>query len=45
MFRDRRYEFKNLTKKWKDRMEECRKAGDTNGTKEAKDLMALYESL
>jgi DNA polymerase epsilon subunit 1 len=42
-FRDRRYEFKELVKIWKGRFEQAKKEG--RDTKEAIDLMALYDSL
>lgn len=44
-FRDRRYEYKGLVKKWKGVLEKCKEKGDSSGAKEAKDLAALYDSL
>ncbi|CAD8121665.1 unnamed protein product [Paramecium sonneborni] len=42
-FRDRRYEFKELVKVYKSKLEQAKKEGV--GIKECHDLMALYESL
>ncbi|CAD8196556.1 unnamed protein product [Paramecium octaurelia] len=42
-FRDRRYEFKELVKVYKNKLEQAKKEGV--GVKECHDFMALYESL
>jgi len=44
-FRDRRYEYKGLSKEWKGRLEAARGAGDALGTAEARDLVVVYDSL
>lgn len=44
-FRDRRYEFKNLVKVWKGKLDEAKNMKDFNKIEEAKNLMNLYESL
>lgn len=44
-FRDRRYEFKHLVKKYKGIMDNHKSEGNLAKAKEASDLMALYESL
>jgi DNA polymerase epsilon subunit 1 len=44
-FRDRRYEFKNLVKVWKGKLDEAIKLKDFAKKDEAKNLMNLYESL
>jgi DNA polymerase epsilon subunit 1 len=44
-FRDRRYDFKNLVKKWKGKLEEAKSQKDFIKIEEAKNLMNLYESL
>lgn len=41
-FRDRRYEFKGLTKVWKNKSSECK---DTISKDEAKKMVVLYDSL
>lgn len=44
-FRDRRYEYKGLTKKWKGVKETAKKAGDKAKASEASDMTVLYDSL
>jgi DNA polymerase epsilon subunit 1 len=44
-FRDRRYEFKDATKKWKGNLEKAEAAGDVPGMAQAKDMILLYDSL
>lgn len=44
-FRDRRYEFKRLVKIWGDKMRAAQKSGDIQETEQAKNRVALYESL
>ena len=44
-FRDRRYEFKELVKVWKARQDEGVRTGNVGLQREAKDRMALYDSL
>ncbi len=44
-FRDRRYEFKHQVKVYKDKYELFKQQGQVQQMQEAKDLMALYESL
>jgi DNA polymerase epsilon subunit 1 len=44
-FRDRRYEFKNLVKVWKNKMEEAEGQGNLGLAQECLDNMTLYESL
>lgn len=43
-FRDRRYEFKGLTKKWKNKMSSL-DSSDKHGKDEAQKMMILYDSL
>nr|USW07830.1 DNA polymerase epsilon catalytic subunit A [Crypthecodinium cohnii] len=45
MFRDRRYEFKALTKKWNKNLEKAEESGDLMKKMEAKDMVLLYDSL
>ena len=44
-FRDRRYEFKRLTKTWAGKLKDAAKAGDNGDVETAKNRMNLYESL
>ena len=44
-FRDRRYEFKFLVKKWKGKNEEAKAAKDAEEIQNTKNMMELYESL
>jgi DNA polymerase epsilon subunit 1 len=44
-FRDRRYEYKGLTKAWKGKLEAARSAGDALGAAQAADLCVVYDSL
>lgn len=44
-FRDRRYEYKGLNKKWKGKLDEAKAARDPIKTQEAGDLVVLYDSL
>lgn len=44
-FRDRRYEFKDLTKIWKNKVAEAEKRGDALEIKRANSLLVLYDSL
>jgi DNA polymerase epsilon subunit 1 len=44
-FRDRRYEFKRLTKTWGGKMKEALKAGDGEAAEVAKNRATLYDSL
>ncbi|RKP21309.1 DNA/RNA polymerase, partial [Rozella allomycis CSF55] len=44
-FRDRRYEYKGLHKKWKKEMEEAVKQGDLGRVEESKKMIILYDSL
>ena len=44
-FRDRRYEYKALNKKWKGKLGEAEKAGRIQSVKEAQDMVILYDSL
>ena len=44
-FRDRRYEFKFLVKKWKGKLEEAKSIKDSEAIQNAKNMMELYESL
>jgi DNA polymerase epsilon subunit 1 len=44
-FRDRRYDYKNLVKVWKGKMDAANGEGDAMAAKEAEDNMNLYESL
>ena len=44
-FRDRRYEFKKLTKTWKKSKEKAKGSGDAIGARSAGDKETLYDSL
>ena len=44
-FRDRRYEYKALNKKWKGKLGEAEKGGSISSIKEAQDMVVLYDSL
>ncbi|CAC5377738.1 POLE [Mytilus coruscus] len=44
-FRDRRYEFKGLTKVWKNKLSEAEKSGDAAEIKRANGMVVLYDSL
>lgn len=44
-FRDRRYEYKGLTKQWKRKLEEARESGNAAKMAEASDMCVLYDSL
>ena len=44
-FRDRRYEYKNLVKVYKNKAEEYEKKGDAANLANASDMVILYESL
>ena len=44
-FRDRRYEFKFLVKKWRGKNEEAKAAKDVEAIQNTKNMMDLYESL
>jgi DNA polymerase epsilon subunit 1 len=44
-FRDRRYEYKGLTKTWKGKLEEARSSGNAVKVAEASDMCVLYDSL
>ncbi|XP_070201892.1 DNA polymerase epsilon catalytic subunit A-like [Littorina saxatilis] len=44
-FRDRRYEFKGLTKVWKNKLSDAEKKKDAAETKRANGLVVLYDSL
>ena len=44
-FRDRRYEYKGLSKTWKGKLEAAKEAGDALATAEARDLVVVYDSL
>ena len=44
-FRDRRYEFKRLTKTWGGKMKEALKSGDSEAAEIAKNRATLYDSL
>ncbi|GFR70989.1 DNA polymerase epsilon catalytic subunit A-like, partial [Elysia marginata] len=44
-FRDRRYEFKGLTKVWKNKLSEAEKKNDAAEVKKANGLVVLYDSL
>lgn len=45
MFRDRRYEFKRLTKDWGKNLEKAEESGDAQKKAEAKDMVLLFDSL
>ncbi|KAL4229089.1 hypothetical protein ACF0H5_012128 [Mactra antiquata] len=44
-FRDRRYEFKGLTKVWKKKLSEAQESGDASEIKKANGMVVLYDSL
>eukprot|EP00775_Hariotina_reticulata_P007932 gene7932-8128_t len=44
-FRDRRYEYKGLNKKWKGKLEAARQSGNALSIAEAADMVVLYDSL
>jgi DNA polymerase elongation subunit (family B) len=44
-FRDRRYEFKGLTKVWKSKLSDAEKSGDAAEIKRANGMVVLYDSL
>lgn len=44
-FRDRRYDYKNLQKIWKKRLDEAQSSGDPARIEEASKLLVLYDSL
>jgi len=44
-FRDRRYEYKGLTKAWKGKMDQARSTGNPIKIAEASDMCVLYDSL
>lgn len=44
-FRDRRYEYKSLTKVWKGKLESARESGSQVKIAEAQDMCVLYDSL
>jgi len=44
-FRDRRYEYKALNKKWGRKLGEAEKSGTVASVKEAQDMVVLYDSL
>ena len=44
-FRDRRYEYKKLTKKWGKKLKACQKCGDAVAAMDAKNKSILYDSL
>ena len=44
-FRDRRYEYKALNKKWKSKLSDAEKSGTVQSVKEAQDMVILYDSL
>ena len=44
-FRDRRYEYKGLNKKWKGKLKDAEKGGAIGPIKEAQDMVILYDSL
>ncbi|KDD76144.1 B-family DNA polymerase, partial [Helicosporidium sp. ATCC 50920] len=44
-FRDRRYEYKGLSKEWKGRLDAARRAGDPIEVQKARDMCVLYDSL
>jgi DNA polymerase epsilon subunit 1 len=44
-FRDRRYEYKGLTKKWGSKLKEAEASGNMAAVKECKSFVVLYESL
>ncbi|KAJ1486876.1 hypothetical protein T484DRAFT_1618501, partial [Baffinella frigidus] len=44
-FRDRRYEYKGLTKMWSGKLKEAEKEENAGAAKDAKSFVVLYESL
>jgi DNA polymerase epsilon subunit 1 len=44
-FRDRRYDFKRMTKQWKGQAKKASKEGDAIAVKHAKDMALVYDSL
>ncbi|PRW20477.1 DNA polymerase epsilon catalytic subunit A [Chlorella sorokiniana] len=44
-FRDRRYEYKGLTKVWKGKLDSAKESGNPIRIQEAKDMCVLYDSL
>lgn len=44
-FRDRRYEYKGLNKKWGAKLKEAKGSGSFSAVKEASDMVILYDSL
>jgi len=44
-FRDRRYEYKGLNKKWKGKLGDAKKGGNPIEVQQAKDMVTLYDSL
>lgn len=44
-FRDRRYEYKGLSKTWKGKLDAAKAAGDALAMAEARDLVVVYDSL
>ncbi|XP_052253908.1 DNA polymerase epsilon catalytic subunit A-like [Dreissena polymorpha] len=44
-FRDRRYEFKDLSKVWKTKLTEAQNSGDASEIKKANGMLVLYDSL
>lgn len=44
-FRDRRYEYKGLHKKWKKNLEKAQESGELTEILEAKNMIVLYDSL
>ena len=44
-FRDRRYEYKDATKSWKNKLENFEEKGDVPAIAEAKDMILLFDSL
>ncbi|KAF8072990.1 POL2A [Scenedesmus sp. PABB004] len=44
-FRDRRYEYKGLNKKWKGKLDAARRSGNALAVAEASDMVVLYDSL
>ena len=44
-FRDRRYEYKGLNKKWKGKLGDAKKSGNPIAIQEANDMVTLYDSL
>ncbi|EFN52544.1 hypothetical protein CHLNCDRAFT_26745 [Chlorella variabilis] len=44
-FRDRRYEYKGLTKEWKGKLDDAKASGNPIKVQQAKDMCVLYDSL